>query len=211
MSRLEEVTKKDIEDASMLAQLIGGAEVAGAYGMYLCCLEIPSRKLHDCPDCKHIEHGTYCDHHEEWDCVASAIGASANAVHLWMSFSNAIGTTVDDRGGELRYLQEKGTERERKEHKRLYAWVDSIQQGGIDHDEPGLNDLEVAVLLREGHLPPGWKVVAKHRRLKTVPASKSESGRRRNLDVVDTGGLPMVRVRMTASGPVAEAVAKRPK
>lgn len=196
MSKLKEVTKKDVAHAALIAQLIAGAYLADAY---LCCIEIPPRKLHDCPECKHVEHGEYCDHYEDWDCVASAIGATINAVHLWLSFSNAISTTTEDRDGELR---KEGTKRELLEHARLYAWVDSIREGGIHHDEWHLNNLEVAALLREGHLPPGWRLVARRRKLAKAPSLTPN----RHEDVrVGNGKLPMVQVRMTASGPVAEA------
>jgi hypothetical protein len=197
--RLQDVTKKDIEDAALIADIIGGAYRINAQAS-LFCIEVPSRKLHDCPNCEHIEHGEYCDHHEDWDCVASAIGAAYNAIHLWLAFSNALSTTRKDRDGELQYLKREGTTRERKEHVKLYAWVDSMRAGGFRrrHGED-LVDLEVATLLREGYLPPGWRLVARHRKITTVPKSKRGS-------CVNTGELPTVLVRMTTSGPVAEAL-----
>lgn len=191
MSKLTEVTKKDIADAALIAQLIG---VADYTGQSLHCDEIPSRKLHDCPNCEHIEEGQYCNHHEDWDCVASMIGATIYAVHLWLAFSNAVQTTREDRACDLRYLKKKGTKRELKEHTGLYAWVDSIREGGIHRRASGLNDLEVAALLSEGHLPPEWKLVARHRPTRALRKPK-------DIDLK----LPMVLVRMGSWGPIAEA------
>ena len=200
MSKLKEVTKKDVADAAMIAQLIGNADLADVADADRRCIEIPMRKLHDCPDCKHCERGEYCDHYEDWDCVASAIGATANAVHLWLSFSNAISATAKDRAADLRYLKEKGSKRSLLEHTQLYAWVDSIREGGIYHDKYAFDELEVAALLREGYLPPGWKLVAKRRKSTRAPAS-TQNRHQNKLP------LPTVQVRMTPSGPVDGAVA----
>ena len=160
-TKARKVTKKDVMDAALIAQLIGGADIARAE---FACVEHPPRKLHDCPDCEHVEYGAECEHGEEWECVAGAIGATLQALDLWMEISNAFFTTVKDRAAELRYLRTDGTMRELRGRAQLYDWVDSICKGGINHGSLGLNELEVAALLRDGHLPPGWRVVTRSRR-----------------------------------------------
>jgi len=153
-------TKQDVADAATIAELIGGADLANAG--FTCIEAQPPRKLHDCPDCDHFEYAAQCEHATgEWECVVAAIGASRQAHDLWMETSNAFFATMGDREGDLRYLQTDGTTSELQEHVRLYAWVDSIQRGGINNRPLGYGELEVALLLREGHLPPGWKLVAK--------------------------------------------------
>lgn len=220
--KLRRVAKKDVEDAAMIAELMGGADLAGTS---FCCVDNVPRKRHDCPDCDHFERVAECEHQGgEWECVASAIGASSRALDLWMTFSNACFTTRRDRENERHYL-ESDTHRhfvqsdkrcrdvqgkiatELRDHDRLYAWVDTIRQGGIQHGRRGLgyNELEVAYLLREGYLPPGWEVVAKHKASAGHVTSRRRSRRsdsKRNS--VMTGRLPVVRIVMTASGPKAE-------
>ena len=195
MTKTREVTKKDVSDAAMIAQLIGGADVAGAG---FTCIERERRRLHDCPDCDHYERVDECTHANEWDCVPAAIGASPEAVDLWMKTSNALFTTAKDRKGELDYLRREGTKQEIQEHEQLYAWVDSIREGGVDHGDIGLNELEVASLLREGHLPPGWKLVAK-KRPKPQPITK----KRRENDVAAARKPPLIQINMTTYGPQA--------
>lgn len=204
--KTREVTKKDVADAAMIAQLIGGADVTDAG---FTCVEQEPRKLHDCPDCEHYEHVDECEHQHEWECIPAAIGASPEALDLWMDVSNAFFTTAEDREAELHYFRTEERKRELRAREQLYAWVDSIREGGIDHGDIGLNELEVAELLRDGHLPPGWKIVAKTRKLQPVP--KKRLGRResaprgRLLRQVEISGLPMVRINMTALGPQVES------
>ena len=197
--KMREVTKKDVADAAMIAQLIGGADIAGAG---FTCVEQERRKLHDCPDCDHFEHVAQCDHANEWDCVPAAIGASSRAADLWMEVSNAFVTTAKDRQGELDDCRRDGAAQELREREQLYAWVDSIRPGGIAHGDLGLNGLEVAAVLRDGHLPPGWKVVAKTtRRPRQRKAPNKSVTPVVKTGVVKTGGLPMVRVFMTGNRP----------
>jgi hypothetical protein len=140
--KIRRVTRKDIEEAALLAQILGEAEMTGAD---FSCLT----RLHDCPDCPHSTES--CGHRYEWDCIADAIGASDMAIALWLSISNAFGTYKVEREEEIEDAQ---TPAQKRDVERYYAWVDSF--GGDD----GLDDeLEMAALLREGELPPGWKRV----------------------------------------------------
>ena len=199
MRKTREVMKKDVADAAMIAQLIGGADITD---VCFTCVESPEpRRLHDCPDCKHFEHVDECDHGWEWECVADAIGASSQALDLWMDTCNAFFATAGDRARELNYLQREGTIQELQTRAQLYAWVDSIRKGGIDHGDLGLNELEVAVLLREGHLPPGWKLVAKKHQKPPLVAKK-----RRTHKKDAARRLPMVVVNMTANGPQVQGM-----
>jgi hypothetical protein len=141
--KIRRVTRRDIEEAALLAQILGEVNMTGAE---FCCLI----RLHDCPDCRHsIEP---CGHGYEWDCIADAIGASDTAIALWLSISNAFGTSKKEREEEMEDAQ---TPAQKRTVVRLYAWVDSFFNGGDIRDE-----LEMAALLREGELPPRWKVKA---------------------------------------------------
>lgn len=137
------VTRKDIEEAALLAQILGEAEMTGAD---FSCFT----RLHDCPDCRH--HSPECGHCYEWDCVADAIGASDTAIALWVHMSNVFATSKKEREEEL---ADARTPAEKRRLLRRYAWVDSLFEGGALCDE-----LEMAALLREGQLPPGWKMIS---------------------------------------------------
>lgn len=195
--KMREVTKKDVADAAMIALLIGGADMAG---VPFCCIDLPRPKLHNCPDCDHHETVAKCEHRGgEWECVPPALGASSRAFDLWMKASNALTATTEDRKGDLDYHRRAGTKQELKECEQLYAWVDSIREGGINHGSLGLNGLEVAAVLRDGHLPPGWKVATKlTKKRRKVPREDNAP-----VDKQVLGELPMIRIVMTPRGPWA--------
>lgn len=198
MKKTREITKKDIADAALIAQLIGGADIAGAP---FTCVEQERRRLHSCPDCDHFVRVAKCDHRGgEWECIASAIGASPQALELWMAISNAFFTSAKDRQDELHYFRTEEP-KELQEREQLYAWVDSIRKGGINHGRGklGLSELEIAEVLRDGHLPPGWRVVTKHRKPQIDADQNKPSA------ILAAKGLPMVRVNMTAGGPQVQS------
>ena len=127
------VTRKDVRDAALIGQIIAGAELADAGTI---CIT-------DDDDC--------CGHDLEEDCVAEAIGASDQAVWLWLSASNAIATPLHERAEEIADAE---TQADKRRIERLYAWVDAMTGSIVDL---GVAELHAAALLREGKLPPGWR------------------------------------------------------
>lgn len=145
------VTRKEVLDAALLGELFGVADLTGANPS---CLSVPSKvREHGCSNCQHFIPAS-CGHFNEWDCIASAIGASGNAVDLWLTFSNALHEDENSFQKELAYVEQNRPRREAIRMREVHAWAVSIRG-----TKPlnSIGDLESAVLLREGHLPPGWK------------------------------------------------------
>jgi hypothetical protein len=95
-----------------------------------------------------------CGHMLAEHCIAAAVGASEAAIWLWLETSNAIATPLHERAEEIAAAK---TQTKRRRIERLYVWVDSVV-GEIA--ELGVAELHAAVLLREGVLPPGWRVMS---------------------------------------------------
>lgn len=151
-SDLLKVTRKDVEDAILLGDIIGGYDETFPNGdswQDLCCLPVTVKHKH-CPSCT-CESNEYewCDHqHDIQRCVMAAIGASPEAEMLWLTTS----LTIRD--------LHPGTRDVDKSEPVFQRWLAPlVRPGRRDHE--GLNeDLEAAALLREGLLPPGVIVVA---------------------------------------------------
>jgi hypothetical protein len=134
--KVREVMRKDVRDAALIGQIIAEADLADA-GV-ICVV--------DDDDC--------CGHMLAEHCIAAAVGASEAAVWLWLEASNAIASPLHERAEEIAAAE---TRTKRRRTERLYAWVDAVV-GEIA--ELGVAELHAAALLREGVLPPGWRVTA---------------------------------------------------
>jgi hypothetical protein len=134
--KVREVTRRDVRDAALIGQIIGEADLADA--SVIC--------LVDDDDC--------CGHMLAEHCIAAAVGASEAAIWLWLEASNAIATPLHERAEEIAVAK---TRTRRRRIERLYAWVDSV---GGEIADLGEAELHAAVLLREGVLPPGWRVMS---------------------------------------------------
>lgn len=132
--KVREVLHKDVRNAALIGQIIAEADLAEA-GV-ICIV--------DDDDC--------CGHILAEHCIAAAVGASEAAVWLWLETSNAIATPIHERAEEIAAA---GARTKRRRIERLYAWVDSVS-GEVA--EFGTAELHAATLLREGVLPPGWRV-----------------------------------------------------
>ena len=133
--RVRRVTHQDVEDAALVGQIIAEAALA----------EINVACIVDDDDC--------CGHMLEEHCVAEAIGASKMAVWLWLAASNAINKPLRKRAEDIAAAE---TPTERQHFEQLYAWVDAVS-GHIA--KLGMAELHAAALLRDGVLPPHWKII----------------------------------------------------
>lgn len=138
--RVRQVTRKDVRAAALIGQIIAEAELA----------DVGTICIVDEDDC--------CGHDLEEHCVAKAVGASEQAVWLWLNTSNAIATPLDERASEI---ADAATSTKRRAIEKLYAWVDAMTGVIVDL---GTAELHAAAVLRGGDLPPGWKVVSTARR-----------------------------------------------
>lgn len=129
------VTVKDVRDAALIGQIIGAAALANAPTFCVCADD------------------DHCGHALEEDCVAAAIGAAESAIWLWLAASNAIATPHSERAAEIAAAKWPS---QKKQLSLLYAWVDDVS-GAVA--ENAVAELTAAALLREGVLPPGWRVV----------------------------------------------------
>jgi len=133
--KTRKVTRRDVRDAALAGQIIAEADLIRSN---VACIV-------DDDDC--------CGHMLEEHCVAEALGVSGMAVCLWVATSNAIATPLHERAEEIAAAK---TPAERQRIERLYAWVDAVS-GQISR--LGIAELHAAALLRDGVLPPDWKVV----------------------------------------------------
>ena len=140
--RGRQVTRKDVRGAALIGQIIAEAELA----------DVGTICIVDDDDC--------CGHDLEEHCVAKAVGASEQAVWLWLHTSNAIATPLDERVAEIADAE---TAVARRRIEKLYAWVDAVC-GEIP--DLGVAELHAAALLRSGYLPPSWKIVEASRRVR---------------------------------------------
>lgn len=199
---VHQVTARDVEHAATIAQIIGEHDQLDV-GLPSCLPVDGLQKKHDCPSCTHFR-TIECDHRNEWDCIASAIGASQAAVDLWMKFSNILHTTQEDRDLEVKDAIEHDEPARRDRYYIEYAWAGTLFEGCsrslnelvADHDE-----LEIAALLRDGHLPPGWELVKR----RTRPYQRPEDLRDQPTQMPAPGPCtpkPLVVVNMSNKGPV---------
>ncbi len=131
----QKATHKDIRNAALIGQIVAEAELS----------DVGTICIVDEDDC--------CGHFLKEHCIAEAIGASEAAVWLWLNASNAIATPLDERAAEIADAKEQ---RNKRRIERLYAWVDAVC--GVIADL-GEAELHAAALLREGNVPPGWRIV----------------------------------------------------
>lgn len=132
--KIRKVTRRDVRDAALVGQIIAEADLIRSD--VTCVVD---------DDC--------CGHMLDEHCVAEALGASKMAVCLWVVTSNAIATPLHERAEKIAAAK---TPAERQRLERLYAWAD-IVSGQISR--LGVAELHAAALLRDGVLPPDWKVV----------------------------------------------------
>lgn len=138
------VTARDVDDAATIANIIGGmdecheldSDLFGEVGL-LC---ITTVHAHICGHCAHREP---CSHIDFWECVADAIGASPEALALYMRITCIL--DASQRASELTELD-----------KDEVAWLSEL--GAFEGDEFFHSELEAAALLDEGELPPGWEL-----------------------------------------------------
>jgi hypothetical protein len=134
------VTAKTVREAARIGELVGAAAMADR--------SVICRVADD--DC--------CGHVLEDYCVAAAIGASDAAVCLWLRASNAVATPRRERAAEI---ADAATPADKQRITDLYAWVDGMC-GSIP--DLAVAELTTAALLREGNVPPGWKIRRPRRR-----------------------------------------------
>lgn len=129
------VTAKTVRDAARLGEIIGAAEMA------------------DQPVICRVDGYDCCGHLLEEYCVAAAIGVSEAAIWLWLRASNAVATPRRERAAEIADATRTPADKQRLVD--LYAWVDAACGAIPDLAEA---ELTTASLLREGNVPPGWKI-----------------------------------------------------
>ena len=136
------VTRQDIKDAILVADILGGYAEAfpdGDADHDLCCLV----NFEHCPTCT-CESECHCM--GAWECVSAALGASAEAEALYLRVTNEI----DDL-----FPPERETS-----YPETRAWIASLVDETSRFDRGLLRpDLETAALLRDGLLPPGVVLV----------------------------------------------------
>lgn len=144
------VTRQDIKDAILVADILGGyAEAFPDGDAYydLCCL-VNSEHCPTCT-CKSEE----CRHSYIWECLGEALEASLKVDALYVRISNAI----DD------LFPHRARERETSDPETR-AWIASLVDETSRFDRGLLRpDLETAALLRDGLLPPGVILVKPRR------------------------------------------------
>jgi len=150
------VTRRDVADAAIIAQILGEYHAAfpcSDEDVDLCCkdgstfMHIPEGHCESCT-CVRYDYGD-CGHREGvWQCIATAIGASSAAVALWMRLSNII-SDLDPGAREINKNKDPDVVR----------WL-AEQAGDARGRKRICEDLETAALLREGTLPPGVEVVS---------------------------------------------------
>lgn len=128
------VTAKTVRDAARLGEIIGAAEMA------------------DQPVICRVADDDCCGHILEEYCVAAAIGVSETAICLWLRASNAVATPRRERAAEI---ADAATPANKQRIADLYAWVDAAC-GAIP--DLAVAELTTAAILRDGDVPPGWKI-----------------------------------------------------
>ena len=179
------VTRKDIEDAILIGEILGGYDEAFPNGVAdhdLCCLvNFVQLDAEHCPtcSCKSKDHDS-CDHRDGiWECIADSIGASPEAAILWMHVSNIISDLHPDT-----------REIDKFDETSIKNWLSSLVDKSRRGDRRKLNnDLEAAALLREGLLPPDAIVVSRKKKRKMRKPKGNTTG-------PGFVRLPMVQVRM---------------
>lgn len=134
MSRRSEqvvVTRADVDAAIAIAEIIGGVDAWDGNRSTLMCAS-----ARHCGTCSCNEE---CGHSgSAYECVADALGASDCAVDLYLSVMLALGAAE--------YDDEPGAEAE-------WLWAEGFC-GDVVIDD----DLEVAAILRDGELPPTYRL-----------------------------------------------------
>lgn len=161
------VTRKDVEDAILIGEILGGYDEAFPDGdpyHDLCCLvNFVQLAAEHCPTCScKSDDYTECDHQEGiWECIATAVGASHEAEMLWMHVSNIVSDLLPD------------TREIDKYEEPIKSWLAALVDKSRRCDRRELNnDLEAAALLRDGLLPPDAILVERKRK---KPAQKGGS------------------------------------
>lgn len=136
------VTRDDVEKAALLAEIIGGydswnRDENGSIRVMATASGLRCSASHHCPTCTCRNE---CEHDDVWGCVAAAIGASDRAVGLWMSVGLALGEAPDDRCEDASFVERQ--------------WVEE-NFGDVEIND----ELEVAALLRDGWMPPTYRLV----------------------------------------------------
>ena len=148
MSETLRITKQDVENAILIAEIIGGYHVAfpkGDEDVDLCCLvNFVPRDARHCGTCTcKSDKYNHCEHRNgSYECVVDALGASPEAQELYLLTYVAI----IDRADGISYddpEQDAGT-----------LWVASLLDDTALDRETLQPDLEAAALLRDGLLPP---------------------------------------------------------
>jgi hypothetical protein len=162
------VTRKDIEDAIVIGEILGGFDEAfpdGVPDRDLCCLvNFVQLDAEHCPtcSCKSDDHDE-CDHRDGiWECIAASIGASPEAELLWMHVSNI----VSDLHPDAREIDKYG--------EPIKSWLASLVDESSRCDRYELNsNLETAALLHEGLLPPDVVVVSRKQKKRSATKGMS--------------------------------------
>lgn len=148
--RTVKVTARDVENAALIAEIIGAYEEAfskdadGAETT-LSCLDSNGH----CPTCRCDF--DQCGHWHVCACIGEALGASKNAERLYLCTSNTIDDLRSDLPEGVKITDAAGKE-----------WIDALVDGTSRFDRELLNStLEAAAVLREGLLPPGFVLTAK--------------------------------------------------
>ncbi len=133
------VTVKDLEDAIVIALIIGGLDAWGGDEELLKCCD------------------SSCEHKHFWECIGDAIDASDSAIELYLATSNRVhedAETWNEWVDEMEYESDGDERIEIEERWRAAAGIGN----GYDARERDC-DLETAFVLVDGNLPYPWSLI----------------------------------------------------